>query len=88
MVGSLDSFSAIVSYIGGRDDLLPSLPFFFRHFVNQCVSRLYGTVIKGLHEYLHLYYSYRLFDSLVRPGTYPLGMCLLDATRTLSTEHL
>ena len=47
---------------------------------------------KGLLEYLHLYVSYRLLDSSVRPGTYyvrhPLGMCLLDATRTLSTQHL
>ena len=47
---------------------------------------------KGLLEYLRLYASYRLFDSSVRPGMYyvrhPLGMCLLDATRTLSTKHL
>ena len=47
---------------------------------------------KGLLEYLSLYASYRLFDSSVRPVMYsvphPLGMCLLDATRTLSTTHL
>ena len=47
---------------------------------------------KGLLEYLHLYASYRLFDSSVRLGTYyvrhPLCMCLLDATRTLSTKHV
>ena len=47
---------------------------------------------KEMLEYLHLYASYRLFDSSVRPGTYsvrqPLGMCLLDDTRTLSTKHL
>ena len=47
---------------------------------------------KGLLEYLHLHASYRVFDSPVRPGTYsvrhPLGMCRLDATRTLSTKHL
>ena len=43
----LPRFTAIVSHIGGRDDFLPSLPFFLRHFVNQCVSRLYGTIVKG-----------------------------------------
>ena len=47
---------------------------------------------KGLLEYLSLYATYRLFDSSVRPGTYSvrhsLGMCLLDATRTLSTKQL
>ena len=43
----LPCFTAVVSHIGGRDDLIPSLPFFLRHFVNQCISRFYGTVIKG-----------------------------------------
>ena len=47
---------------------------------------------KGLLEYLSLYASYRLFDLSVRPEMYsvrhPLGMFLLDATRTLSTKHL
>ena len=42
---------------------------------------------KGLLKYLLLYGSYRRFDLSVRPGTYsvrhPLGMCRLDATRTL-----
>ena len=46
---------------------------------------------KRLLEYLCLYASYRLFDSTVRPGTnsvrHHLGMCLLDATHTLSTKH-
>ena len=39
-------FTAVVGHIGGRDDLFPSLPFVLRHFVNQCVSRFYGTVVK------------------------------------------
>ena len=48
--------------------------------------------IKGLLEYLKLYASYIPFYSSVRPGMYsvrhPPGMCLLDATRTLSTKDL
>ena len=47
---------------------------------------------KGLFEYLHLYSSYRHFDSSVRPGTYYVlnsrGMYLLDAARTRSTKHV
>ena len=42
----LPRFTAIMSHIGGRDDFLPSLPFFLHHFFNQCVSRFYGTVVK------------------------------------------
>ena len=77
--------------IGVRDDFLPSLPFFLPHFVSVFPDYMVPST-KGLLEYLHLYASYRLFDSSVRPGTYsvghPLGMCLLDATHTLSTKHL
>ena len=58
----LQRFTAIVSHIGGRDEFLPSLSFFLRHFVSQCISRLYGTVVKGLNTctcMLHI-------DSLIR----------------------
>ena len=85
----LPRFTAIVSHIDGRDNFLPSLPFFLRQsvFPDSMVPSS-----KRMLEYLHLYASYRLFDSSIRPGTYsvrhPLGMCLLDATRTLSTKHL
>ena len=63
-------FPTVVSHIGGRDDFLPSLPFFLCHSFNQYVSRLYGTVVKWLLEYIRLYASYILFDLSVRPGTY------------------
>ena len=43
----LPRFTAVVSHIGGRDNFLPSLPFFLRQFVNQCVSRFYGAIVKG-----------------------------------------
>ena len=88
----LPRFTVVVSHIGGRDDFLPSLPF---SFVILSISVFPDSMVpssKGLLEYLNLYTSYRLFDSPVRPETYsvrhPLGMCLLDATRTLSTKHL
>ena len=88
----LPRYTAIVSHIGGRDYFLPSLPF---SSVILSISVFPDYMVpssKGMLEYLHLYASYRLFDSSVRLGTYsvrhPLGMCLLDATRTLSTKHL
>ena len=81
-----------MSHIGGRDDFLPSLPF---SSVILSINVFLDCMVqssKGLLEYLHLYASYRLFDSSVRPGTYsvrhPLSMCLPDATHTLSTKHL
>ena len=43
----LARFTAVVSHIGERDDFLPFFSFFLRHFVNQCVSRFYGTIVKG-----------------------------------------
>ena len=80
-----------MSHIGGRDDFLPSLPF-SSVILSTCVfPDSMVPSLKRLLEYFHLYASYILFDSPVRLGTYsvrhPLGMCLLDATCTLSTKH-
>ena len=88
----LPRFTAIVSHIGGRVDFLPSLPFSSVILSIGVFPDYMVPSSKGLLEYMHLYASYRLFDSSVRPGTYsvryPLGMCLLDVTRTLSTKHI
>ena len=46
MVGSFEFF-LLLSHIGGRADFLLSLPFSRHHFVNQCISRFYGTFVKG-----------------------------------------
>ena len=43
----LPRFTAVVNHIGGRDDFFLSLPFFLRHVFNQCVSRFYGSIVKG-----------------------------------------
>ena len=54
VVGSYDSFYSLprfttgVCHICGCTDFIPSLLFFLRHSVNQCVSRLYCSVVKGV----------------------------------------
>ena len=67
----------------------PHLFLFFSVILSISVSPDYMVPSsKGLVKYLH----FILFYSSVRPGTYsvrhPIGMCLLDATCTLSTKHL
>ena len=61
MVGSFDSFlirlprfMIVLCHIAGRYDFLlspllflPSPLLFLRHSVNQCISRLYGSIVKG-----------------------------------------
>ena len=64
------------------------------HTISDCSRRGSHFVEPVLHalRLLFLYALHRFFDSLARPGTYsvrhPLGICLIDATRTLSTKHL
>ena len=82
---------AVVSHIGGRDDFLP-FPYFSSVFLPGSVfPDSMVPSAKGMPEYLLLYTSYRFFDSSVEPGPYYvrhlLGMCLLDATRTLYTKY-
>ena len=88
----LPHFTAVVRHIGGRDDLIPSLPFSSIILSIKIFPDSMIPLSKGLLESLRLYTSYRLFDSSIRPGTYsfrhPLGMCLVDARCTLSTKHL
>ena len=58
----LTRFTAIVSHIGGRDELFLFL--FLRHFVDQCVSRVYGTVVKGAASTFGVMACYKLSPTM------------------------